>query len=146
MTLAATVMLQKSVEHGFGTNLELLVGTSDLKVVLKSIAIEIPLVTISTGFARSAFALYIIAILGSKRKYQIPLWTVMLLQLAGNIVSGVLPLSICEDVRILWDATIKTHCGDSESVIKFAYFSSGKSCEFKIPKAHDLATEDKLIK
>ncbi|KAL4996669.1 hypothetical protein BDV10DRAFT_202261 [Aspergillus recurvatus] len=124
MTLAATVLLQKSVEHGFGTNLELLVGTPDLKIVLKAIAIEIPLVTISTGFARSAFALYVIAILGSKRKYQIPLWTVMLLQLAGNIVSGVLPLSICEDVRILWDATVKTHCGDSNAVIKFAYFSS----------------------
>ncbi|KAL4899203.1 hypothetical protein BDW74DRAFT_183945 [Aspergillus multicolor] len=124
MTLAATVLLQKSVDHGFGTNLELLVGTPDLKVVLKAIAIEIPLVTISTGFARSAFALYIIAILGSKRKYQIPLWTVMLLQLAGNIVSGVLPLSICGNVRILWDATVKTHCGDSSAVIKFAYFSS----------------------
>ncbi|KAL4734403.1 hypothetical protein BDV11DRAFT_174819 [Aspergillus similis] len=124
MTLAATVLLQKSVEHGFGTDLELLVGTPDLKVVLKTIAIEIPLVTISTGFARSAFALYIIAILGRKRKYQIPLWTVMLLQLAGNIVSGVLPLSICKNVRILWDATVKTHCGDSAAVIKFAYFSS----------------------
>ncbi|RDW61692.1 uncharacterized protein DSM5745_10364 [Aspergillus mulundensis] len=124
MTLAATVLLQKSVDHGFGTNLQLLWGTPDLKIVLKAIAIEIPLVTISTGFARSAFALYIIAILGSKRQYQIPLWTVMLLQLAGNIVSGVLPLSICGDVRILWDATVKTHCGDSAAVIKFAYFSS----------------------
>ncbi|KAL6230249.1 hypothetical protein BDW75DRAFT_76598 [Aspergillus navahoensis] len=124
MTLAATVLLQKSVDHGFGTNLQLLVGTPDLKIVLKAIAIEIPLVTISTGLARCAFALYVIAILGNKRKYQIPLWTVMLLQLAGNIVSGVLPLSICKDVRILWDVTVKTHCGDSDSVIKFAYFSS----------------------
>ncbi|KAL4971901.1 hypothetical protein BDW66DRAFT_155223 [Aspergillus desertorum] len=123
-TLAATVLLQKSVDHGFGTNLELLVGTPDLKIVLKAIAIEIPLVTISTGIARCAFALYIIAILGNKRKYQIPLWTAMLLQLAGNIVSGVLPLSICENVRVLWDATVKTHCGDSAAVIKFAYFSS----------------------
>ncbi|KAL4800108.1 hypothetical protein BDV19DRAFT_171533 [Aspergillus venezuelensis] len=123
MTLAATVLLQKSVDHGFGTNLTKL-EEPDLKVVLKAIAIEIPLVTISTGFARSAFALYIIGILGGKRAYQIMLWSVMLLQLAGNIVSGVLPLSICDNVRVLWDMTVKTHCGDSAAVIKFAYFSS----------------------
>ncbi|OJJ57232.1 hypothetical protein ASPSYDRAFT_134175 [Aspergillus sydowii CBS 593.65] len=123
MTLAATVLLQMSVNHGFGTDLRKL-EYPDLKVVLKAIAIEIPLVTIGTGFARSAFALYIIAILGNKRSYTIALWSVMLLQLAGNIVSGVLPLSICRDARILWNPNIKTTCGDSAAVIKFAYFSS----------------------
>lgn len=126
MTLAATVLLQMSVNHGFGTDLRKL-EYPDLKVVLKAIAIEIPLVTIGTGFARSAFALYIIAILGNKRSYTIALWSVMLLQLAGNIVSGVLPLSICRDARILWNPKIKTTCGDSAAVIKFAYFSSGTS-------------------
>jgi hypothetical protein len=124
MTLAAMVLLQQSTDHGFGTDLRLL-EDDDLKVVLKSIAIEVPLVTISTGFARSAFALYLLAILGGKRNYQIALWTVMLLQLAGNIVSGVLPLSICRNPRVLWDKTVHTTCGDSEAVIKFAYFSSG---------------------
>ncbi|KAL4808591.1 hypothetical protein BDV18DRAFT_87864 [Aspergillus unguis] len=126
MTLAATVLLQKSVDHGFGTNLKTLLVSSpaDLKIVLKAIAIEIPLVTISTGFARSAFALYVIAILGRNPKYLIPLWFVMLLQLAGNIVSGVLPLSICTNVRMLWDPTATGKCGDSDAVIKFAYFSS----------------------
>ncbi|KAL4914012.1 hypothetical protein BDW62DRAFT_220344 [Aspergillus aurantiobrunneus] len=123
MTLAATVLLQMSVDHGFGTDLRQL-EYPDLKVVLKAIAIEIPLVTISTGFARSAFALYIIAILGGNRTYQIMLWSVMLLQLAGNIVSGVLPLSICRNVRVLWDPTVQTTCGNSDDVIKFAYFSS----------------------
>lgn len=128
MTLAATVLLQKSVDHGFGTNLVALAetGPQDLKVVLKAIAIEIPLVTISTGFARCAFGLYILAILGRNPKYQIPLWTVMILQLAGNIVSGVLPLSICSNVRMLWDPTAQGTCGDNAAVIKFAYFSSGK--------------------
>ncbi|KAL2842636.1 hypothetical protein BJX68DRAFT_278338 [Aspergillus pseudodeflectus] len=123
MTLAAMVLLQQSTDHGFGTDLRKL-EDGDLKVVLKSIAIEVPLVTFSTGFARCAFALYLLAILGGKRNYQIALWTVMLLQLAGNIVSAVLPLSICRNPRVLWDKTVHTTCGDSEAVIKFAYFSS----------------------
>ncbi|KAL3473683.1 hypothetical protein BJX99DRAFT_233120 [Aspergillus californicus] len=126
MTLAATVLLQQSADHGFGGDLTKLLEEhpADLKVVLKTIAIEVPLVTISTGFARSAFALYLLAILGGNRKYNIALWTVMLLQLAGNIVSGVLPLSICRNVRALWDPTVVTTCGSSAAVIKFAYFSS----------------------
>ncbi|KAL4864585.1 hypothetical protein BDV12DRAFT_176022 [Aspergillus spectabilis] len=123
MTLAAMVLLQSSVDHGFGTDLRLL-EDPDLKVVLKTVAIMVPLVTISTGLARSAFALYILAILGGNRKYQITLWAVMLLQLAGNIVSAVLPLSICRNVRVLWDPTVHTTCGSSDAVIKFAYFSS----------------------
>ncbi|KAL4778072.1 hypothetical protein BJX76DRAFT_366771 [Aspergillus varians] len=123
MTLAATVLLQMAVNHGFGTDLRKL-DPPDLKVVLKSIAIQIPLVTISTGLARSGFALYIIAILGNNRMYQIILWSVMLLQLAGNIVSAILPLSICRDVRILWDPTVKTKCGSHDAIIPFAYYSS----------------------
>ncbi|KAI9375102.1 hypothetical protein BJX61DRAFT_495286 [Aspergillus egyptiacus] len=125
MTLAATVFLQISADHGFGTDLRT-IPEEDRTVVLKAIAIEVPLVTISTGFARCAFGLYLLAILGGNRKYTIPLWSVMLLQLAGNIVSGVLPLSICRDVEALWDPVVaaRTTCGDSEAVIKFAYFSS----------------------
>ncbi|KAL2862487.1 uncharacterized protein BJX67DRAFT_375276 [Aspergillus lucknowensis] len=123
MTVASMVLLQMSVDHGFGTDLRKL-EYSDLRIVLKSVAIEVPLVTFSTGFARSAFALYLLAILGGNRRYKIALWSVMLLQLAGNIVSGVLPLSICRDVRILWDPNVKTTCGSSTAVIRFAYFSS----------------------
>ncbi|KAL4878070.1 hypothetical protein BJY04DRAFT_196672 [Aspergillus karnatakaensis] len=123
MTLAATVLLQRSTDHGFGTDLREL-PSYEQKVVLKAIAIMIPLVTISTGFARCSFALYILAILGQNRKYVIMLWAVMLLQLAGNIVSGVLPLSICKDARILWDSSIRTTCGDTHAVLDFAYFSS----------------------
>ncbi|KAL2823239.1 hypothetical protein BDW59DRAFT_148880 [Aspergillus cavernicola] len=123
MTLASTVLLQISVNHGFGLDLRTL-EDSDLRVVLKAIAIEVPLVTISTGFARSAFVLYLLAILGGNRKYQIALWSVMLLQLAGNIVSGVLPLTICRNVNVLWDPTVHTTCGNSTAVIRFAYFSS----------------------
>jgi hypothetical protein len=93
-------------------------------LVLKYIAIQIPLVTISTGIARSSFVLYLLRILGKNKKYQIALWTSMLLQLCGNIVSAVLPLSICRNVNILWDATVKTTCGDIVAVVKFSYFSS----------------------
>ncbi|KAL5335613.1 hypothetical protein BJX70DRAFT_311168 [Aspergillus crustosus] len=123
MTVAAMVFLQMAVDHGFGTDLRAL-EASDLRTVLKSTAIEVPLVTISTGLARCAFALYILAILGNNRTYRITLWFVLILQLAANIVSGILPLCICRNPSILWDATVKTTCGDSHAVIKYAYFSS----------------------
>lgn len=92
--------------------------------VLKYIAIQVPLITISTGIARTAFVLYLLRILGNNKKYQIALWIAMLLQLCGNIVSAVLPLSICRNVNILWDGNVKTTCGDIVAVVKFSYFSS----------------------
>lgn len=96
----------------------------ETSLVLKYIAIQIPIVTFSTTFARSAFILYLLAILGSNKRYQIALWAVLGVQLAGNIVSAVLPLSICRNVNVLWDASVKTSCGDLTAVIRFAYFSN----------------------
>lgn len=77
--------------------------------------------------ARSSFVLYLCNILGRRRLFQIILWSVMVLQLAANIVSAVLPLSICDDARIIWDPTVKTTCGDQVAVVNFSYFSS---CSF----------------
>lgn len=114
-----------SVKHGFGKNLET-VPPNDKKDVLKYIAIQVPIVTISTTIARSAFILYILPLLGTNRYYQAALWTVLAVQFAGNIASAVLPLSICRDVAALWDPVVAatTTCGDSAAVIKFAYYSN----------------------
>ncbi|KAH1689176.1 hypothetical protein KXV68_003454 [Aspergillus fumigatus] len=126
LVVVATVFLTQCVQHGFGKNLLLLVKEKphDVQLVLKYIAIQVPIVTISTTIARCSFVLYLLAILGNNKKYQIALWTVMVLQFAGNVVSAVLPLSICRNVRILWDPTTKTTCGDVHAVIKFAYYSN----------------------
>jgi hypothetical protein len=111
------------VQHGFGKPLGQLF-TEDTSLVLKYIAVQIPLVTFSTTIARTAFIIYLVAVLGTNRGYQIILWTVMAIQLAGNIASAVLPLSICRNVNILWDPTVKTSCGDLGAVVRFAYFSN----------------------
>jgi len=126
LAIVASVFLTLSVKHGFGAKL----GdpfTHDTSLVLKYIAIQVPIVTLSTTIARSAFILYLLGILGTNKHYQIALWTVLAIQLAGNIVSAVLPLSICRNVNILWDPTVKTTCGNSVAVINFAYFSNSKS-------------------
>lgn len=96
-------------------------------MVLKYIAIQVPMITISTSAARVSFTLYLLNILGNNKRYQIALWGTMILQVAANIVSAVLPLSICRNVNILWDATVKTTCGNVVAVVKFSYFSS---CEY----------------
>ncbi|OOF98964.1 hypothetical protein ASPCADRAFT_204660 [Aspergillus carbonarius ITEM 5010] len=123
LTLASTVILTLSVQNGFGTNLEAL-PLHNTEQVLKYIAIQVPLVTISTGLARSSFVLYLLGILGGKKNYSIALWFAMLLQLSANIVSAVLPLCICRNVRALWDPYVKTTCGSSVAVVRFSYFSS----------------------
>ncbi|KAJ5260139.1 hypothetical protein N7497_011036 [Penicillium chrysogenum] len=125
LAIVSTVFLTLSVKHGFGKNLET-VPPNDKKDVLKYIAIQVPIVTISTTIARSAFILYILPLLGTNRYYQAALWTVLAVQFAGNIASAVLPLSICRDVAALWDPVVAatTTCGDSAAVIKFAYYSN----------------------
>ncbi|CAI7656308.1 unnamed protein product [Penicillium pancosmium] len=121
--IVSTVFLTLSVDHGFGKPL----GdpfTHDTSLVLKYIAIQIPIVTLSTTFARTSFIIYLVAVLGTKKAYKIALWVILAIQLAGNIASAVLPLSICKNVNILWDPLVKTTCGDTDAVIKFAYFSN----------------------
>ena len=121
----STVFLTLSVHHGFGKPL----GdpfTHDTSLVLKYIAIQIPIVTLSTTIARSSFIIYLVAVLGTKKAYKILLWVILVIQLAGNIVSAVLPLSICKNVNVLWDPTVKTTCVDSKKVFQFAYFSNSK--------------------
>jgi hypothetical protein len=124
LAIASTVFLTLSVRHGFGKPL----GdpfTHDTSLVLKYIAIQVPLVTLSTTIARSAFIIYLVAVLGTTNKgYQIALWTVLVIQLIGNIASAVLPLSICKNVRILWDPTVRTTCGNLTAVVNFAYYSN----------------------
>jgi hypothetical protein len=129
MVVVSTVFLTKCVQYGFGKNLLILVKERphDVQMVLKYIAIQVPIVTISTTLARCAFILYLLAILGNNKNYAIALWTVMLLQFAGNVASAVLPLSICRNPRILWDPTTKTTCGDIHAVIDFAYYSNSLS-------------------
>jgi hypothetical protein len=111
---------------------------SDVQAVLKYIAIQVPIVTISTTIARCAFILYLLAILGNNKNYRYALWGVMIWQLAGNIVSAVLPLSICRNVNILWDWNTVTTCGNTIAVIQFAYYSNSMSrlvacvCDFML--------------
>ncbi|KAL4893192.1 hypothetical protein BDV59DRAFT_202156 [Aspergillus ambiguus] len=123
MTVSSTALLTLSVKNGFGSDL-LSLPEENLQPVLKYIAIQVLLVTLSTGLARSSFALYLLGILGGKKVFRIVLWVALLLQLAANIVSAVLPLSICRDARVLWNAHIKTTCGDDVAVVRFSYFSS----------------------
>ncbi|OJK02346.1 hypothetical protein ASPACDRAFT_115135 [Aspergillus aculeatus ATCC 16872] len=123
LTLSSMGLLTNSVRHGFGKDLRSL-ELSDTEAVLKDIAIQVPLVTFSTGFARSSFVLYLLGILGGKKPYQIALWTAMMLQLVCNIIAAVLPLSICRNVRALWIPGTETTCGNTVAVIRFAYFQS----------------------
>lgn len=101
--------------------------------MLKYIAIQVPLVTLSTTIARCSFILYLLAILGNNKHYRYALWAVMLIQLGGNIASAILPLSICRNVNILWDPTTVTTCGNVTAVIKFAYYSNS------VFPSHDLS-------
>ncbi|KKK26112.1 hypothetical protein AOCH_005994 [Aspergillus ochraceoroseus] len=127
LTIVASVFLTIAVNYGFGSDL-MTQAFDNQKMVLKSIAIQVPLVTISTTLARCSFILYLLVILGSNKIYRIILWALMGLQFAANITSAVLPLSICRDVRILWNPTIKTTCGNIEDVVKFAYFTGSLNC------------------
>ncbi|CAI7646008.1 unnamed protein product [Penicillium glandicola] len=125
LAIVSTVFLTLSVKHGFGKNLDTL-SSSDKSEVLKNIAIQVPIVTLSTTFARSAFILYLLPLLGTSKYYQVALWALLVIQFAGNVASAVLPLSICRDVAALWDPAVAltTTCGDSSAVIKFAYYSN----------------------
>ncbi|KAJ5933085.1 hypothetical protein N7516_007574 [Penicillium verrucosum] len=125
LAIVSTVFLTLSVKHGFGKNLDT-IPPNDKQEVLKNIAIQVPIVTISTTIARSAFILYILPLLGTNKYYQAALWAVLVIQFAGNVASAVLPLSICRDVEALWDpkVALSTTCGDSKAVIKFAYYSN----------------------
>ncbi|KAJ5822642.1 hypothetical protein N7447_004982 [Penicillium robsamsonii] len=125
LAIVSTVFLTLSVKHGFGKDLGT-VPLDDKEAVLKNIAIQVPIVTFSTTFARCAFILYLLPLLGTNKYYQAALWAVMVIQFAGNVASAVLPLSICRNVAALWDAAIAvaTTCGDSNAVIKFAYYSN----------------------
>ena len=93
---------------------------------MKNIAIQVPIVTISTTIARSAFIIYIVPLVGTYKYYQAALWIVLAIQFAGNVTSAVLPLSICRNVAALWDpaAAATTTCGDLDAVMKFAYYSN----------------------
>ncbi|PCG95489.1 Hypothetical protein PENO1_073310 [Penicillium occitanis (nom. inval.)] len=127
LAVISTVFLNLSIHHGFGQNLKELVlagYVSDVQLSLQYIAIQQPILTISSTLARCSFILYLLAILGNSKNYQHALWIVMIWQLAGNIVSAVLPLNICRNMKILWDWTTKTTCGDTTAVIKFAYYSN----------------------
>ncbi|KAJ6113990.1 hypothetical protein N7523_007307 [Penicillium sp. IBT 18751x] len=124
LAIASTVFLSLSVQHGFGKPLGEPFFTHDTSLVLKYIAIQIPLVTFSTTIARTAFIIYLVAVLGTSKVYQIALWVVLVIQLIGNVASAVLPLSICKNVNILWDPTVKTTCGDLTAVVNFAYYSN----------------------
>ncbi|EED16286.1 conserved hypothetical protein [Talaromyces stipitatus ATCC 10500] len=128
LAIVGTIFLTLCVHHGFGQNLQYLYLVlnehHEVSLVLKYIAVLVPVITISTTTARCSFILYLLAILGNNKKYRYALWAVMLIQFAGNVVSAVLPLSICRNVNILWDPTIVTTCGDANAVIKFAYYSN----------------------
>ncbi|EEA22022.1 hypothetical protein TMatcc_008557 [Talaromyces marneffei ATCC 18224] len=127
LAIIATAFLTLSVHHGFGRNLQTMAEEghiSDVQAVLKYIAIQVPIVTVSTTLARCSFILYLLAILGNNKNYRYALWAVMIWQFAGNIVSAVLPLSICRNVNILWDWTTVTTCGNTTAVIQFAYYSN----------------------
>ncbi|CAI7565222.1 unnamed protein product [Penicillium viridicatum] len=125
LAIVSTAFLTLSVKHGFGRNLDT-IPPHDKQDVLKNIAIQVLLVTISTTIARSAFILYILPLLGTNKYYQAALWSVLVIQFGGNVASAVLPLSICRDVAALWDpkVAVTTTCGNMQAVIKYAYYSN----------------------
>ncbi|KAG0160615.1 hypothetical protein PDIDSM_8145 [Penicillium digitatum] len=125
LAIVSTTLLTLSVKHGFGKDLDD-IASNDKQKVLKITAIQVPIVTISTTIARSAFILYILPLLGTNKYYQAALWAFLAIQFSGNVVSAVLPLSICRNAAALWnpEVAITTTCGDSQAVIKFAYYSN----------------------
>ncbi|KAL3486476.1 hypothetical protein BJX62DRAFT_19573 [Aspergillus germanicus] len=122
LSIISTVFLTISIHHGFGSNLRV-APLSDVQTVLKCIAIQWPLLTMGTTLARCSFICYLAAILGSNRAHQILLWATLSLQLAANIVSAVLPSTICRNVERLWKPHVVTSCGDTTAVIQFSYFT-----------------------
>lgn len=80
--------------------------------------------TFSTTIARTTLILYLLPILVTSRVYKIALLVVGAIQLASNVVAGVLPLSICRNMAALWDIQPAMHtvCGDTTAVIKFSYY------------------------
>ncbi|KUM59599.1 hypothetical protein ACN42_g7545 [Penicillium freii] len=125
LAIVSTAFLTLSVKHGFGRNLNT-IPPHDKQDVLKNIAIQVLLVTISTTIARSAFILYILPLLGTNKYYQAALWAVLVIQFGGNVASAVLPLSICRNAAALWDpkVAVTTTCGNMQAVIKYAYYSN----------------------
>ncbi|KAJ5174330.1 uncharacterized protein N7482_000207 [Penicillium canariense] len=125
LIIVSTVFLTLSVKHGFGGDLTKL-APYDQMMVLKYIAIQVPIVTFSTTIARSAFMIYLLGVLSTNKAYVIVLWILLFIQAAGNIASAVLPLTICSNVAVLWDpaAFVNVHCGNTGDVIKFAYYSN----------------------
>ncbi|KAJ0418691.1 hypothetical protein BJY00DRAFT_287251 [Aspergillus carlsbadensis] len=127
LSLTSTAFLTISIDHGFGGDLR--TGRlSDVQMVLKCIAIQWPLLTMSTTLARCSFICYLAAILASNRVHQVLLWATLSLQLAANIVSAVLPTTICRNVEVLWKQHVVTSCGDTTAVIKFSYFTGSLTC------------------
>ncbi|KAJ5151455.1 uncharacterized protein N7482_010707 [Penicillium canariense] len=125
LIIVSTVFLTLSVKHGFGSNL-LNLDTQDQQLVLKYILFQVTLVTFSTTIARSAFIIYLLAVLSTNKAYVIVLWILLFIQAAGNIVAAVLPLTICRNVAAMWsiEAAMDTTCGDTGDVINFAYYSN----------------------
>ncbi|KAL4751908.1 hypothetical protein BDW72DRAFT_192419 [Aspergillus terricola var. indicus] len=122
LSIVSTVFLTISIRRGFGSNLRV-APLGDVQMIMKCIAIQWPLLTMSTTIARCSFIWYLLAILGSNRVHEILLWTSLFLQLAANIVSAVLPMSICRNPEVLWDSHVVTTCGDTVAVVKFSYFT-----------------------
>ncbi|KAL2858470.1 hypothetical protein BJY01DRAFT_241804 [Aspergillus pseudoustus] len=122
LSIVSTVFLTISIRRGFGSNIRTK-PLEDVQMVLKCIAIQWPLLTMSTTAARCSFIYYLLAILGSNKTHQMVLWVTLVLQLAANIVSAVLPTSICRNAAVLWDNRVETSCGDTAAVIKFSYFT-----------------------
>ncbi|KAJ5895689.1 hypothetical protein N7495_007380 [Penicillium taxi] len=123
LAIIGCVFLTLCVQNGFGQNLETL-PAHNRKIVLQYLtAVQVPVVTLSTTIARSAFIIYLLGILGTNKTIRLMLWAILFIQLIGNIASSILPLVICHDIRILWE-TVETTCGNLNSVIQFAYYSN----------------------
>ncbi|KAJ5156897.1 uncharacterized protein N7482_007997 [Penicillium canariense] len=123
--IVSTVYLTQSIKHGFGTDL-LKLKIRDQQLVLKYIAFQTSLVTFSAAFARSSFIIYLLGVLSTNKTYIIILWILLFIQAAGNIAAAVLPLTICRDVRALWNVEVAlyTTCGNIGDVIRYAYYSN----------------------
>ncbi len=124
LAVIAAGLLSVAVHFGLGQDLDTL-EMNDRKPALKYTAIQVPMFTLSSAAARSSFMLYLLAILTVNQKSRTALWVTLFFQISCNVVSAVLPLTICRDVRVLWDTTVTTTCGDATAVLRFTYFAGG---------------------
>ncbi|KAE8356878.1 hypothetical protein BDV28DRAFT_126344 [Aspergillus coremiiformis] len=114
---------------------------------LKNYVVVQVLSVASTCVGRVAFILYLIPILSTRKIYKRSLWVLLALQVIVNVLTIILILSQCRDIRGVWDAEIasSTECMDGSVQLYYGYFQIGKWNKNEIPHQHKEREREKKL-